>query len=794
MEEKTKAKISAYFSNLEWLTYAIIILAGVMLRWLELDARPYHHDESQHAMFGKYFYDFPDIQFYKYDPMMHAPLLYNFFRLVYTALGNTLWSARAPVALLGTLFLFLPLLFRQYFSKKALLVLTASIALSPSLVYWSRFLIHDYFVILAMIITLYGVVLARAEQKAFFVLIGITLQFCIKANVFVTIAMLFGYLVYDLLLNYFTSDDFKGSPSRAKDFIWKNVFLFPIIAWFFIIASALTMALHFGISYLDSENKLWKALIAFSNDTLLFVGFNLVTYLLIFCLIFFVVDSKESYFKKIYENIRAYIWQFALSVALSILTFCYIFSSGFRNIKGILDGLFRTSIPYWLNQHDIERIKGPFLFNFYMLSWYELAFMIFFIFQLFLFYRSAPRFAKISGIVLCGVGFILSLLALWYISPDKLGLNWHNLEEIGNKDPKELKTFIDKLMTHFVHFFKLKDCLDVFGLVLILGNPVIITTTHILRRERILAFWGYLFTASFFTYSFLGEKVPWLSMYPLIPGFIYLTLYFDEWFKSHPLENYEEFPVSRIFKYVSTVMLFLFLFFTLENIVSISSILSSFDISKFFNFFTAQGFDENYKLVKTGIWDNLFLFTLGISFYALYFFNERMNILGRVNLFKFLFVVVSLFCLRGSILTNFVYGGSETEFISQVHTTKEFHSLAVRLRKEALSNIRPAEFTILGDGDPVWPLTWYMVGVDSFKFIANEEERKNFDVIIQTFDEQPKNVPPGFEKRKITLRGWWVPDYNQMSLKKFLNVSVNHIPWSPSGFTYAWLFINKNKH
>ncbi|MCO6432073.1 MAG: hypothetical protein J5J00_14535, partial [Deltaproteobacteria bacterium] len=147
--------LSKYFTSSEWLAYAAVVLAGVLLRWLELDARPYHHDESQHAMFGKYFFDWPELQFYKYDPMMHAPLLYNLLRPVYTALGHTLWSARVPIALLGTAFLFVPLIFRRHFSPTALLALTAGLVLSPNLVYWSRFLIHDYLVIASLVITLY---------------------------------------------------------------------------------------------------------------------------------------------------------------------------------------------------------------------------------------------------------------------------------------------------------------------------------------------------------------------------------------------------------------------------------------------------------------------------------------------------------------------------------------------------------------------------------------------------------------------------------------------------------------
>lgn len=777
-------ELSKYFTPWQWVTLILVIITGISLRWIELDTRPYHHDESQHAMFGKYFYDFPEIQYYKYDPMMHAPLLYNFMRLVYTSLGNTLWSARAPIALLGTIFLFLPLLFRRYFSPVALLCLIAAISLSPSLIYWSRFLIHDYFVIASMLLMLYGVVLARPEQRPFFVLIGITLQFCIKANVFVTLALLLGYLIYDLLLKYILEFNHRRFVREFAAFLKRYV------ALFFVILCLSAMLVHYLISLLDANDRVWNGLIQFSNNTFLFIGTWLLVGVIVLWLTFCSVQTSENYFRKIFSDMRNFWAQYLFSLAASILVFCYIFSSGFRHAAGILDGLFRKSIPYWLNQHDIERIKGPFLFNFYFLSWYEFAFMVFFGLQLYLFYRNAGKWFKIAGLVMLAVAVTASVGMFLYAAG---GDRYLYLEEIGGREVAALSRPIDKFITFFVHTFKLKDALDVFGLVVLVVHPVILTTGHLIKGQRILAFWGYLFTASFFTYSFLGEKVPWLSVYPLIPGFIYLALFMDDWFKTHPIADYRQYPVGRIFKYTSLVLLLAGVLFVAETVVSISGMLSNLGISPFFKLFTKDFISSALSAIKIGVLENNLIFTLGFLIYAAYLFDGRLRQLGRINLVTFIFVITALFCLRASVLTNFVHAGSETEFISQVHTTREFHAFALKLRDQAKINIKPDDFKILGDGDPVWPLTWYMVGVEHFRFTATPAERKNFDIIIQTYEDNPTNVPDGFERRRITLRGWWVPEYGQMTLKRFLNYSFNHTPWSNSGFTYAWLLVNRAK-
>ena len=787
---QNNSEIHKYFTQSEWLAFALIVLAGLILRWAELEVRPYHHDESQHAMFGKYFYDFPESQghYYKYDPMMHAPLLYNFLRFVYNSLGNTLWSARAPTALIGRIFIFLPLLFRKYFSPYALLALTAAISLSPTLVYWSRFLIHDYFVLSAMIVTLYGVLIARPQQKSFFIILGLTLQFCIKANIFVTLALLAGYLVYELFFNYFLTEKSENFLNR----LWRYLLKYFLV--FFVIFALLTIFAHYEISTLDPSNKISKSLIGFADQTSLFILFNFAVYLLIYLISFFIVDGKSSYLKKIFLHIRSYPKQFFVSFLFAVLVFSYIFSSGFRHLKGILDGLYRTSIPYWLNQHEMERIKGPFLFNFYIFSWYEFVFLVFFLIHLYLFYKYSPRYVKISGLLMSGLAVLLATLMLLYISPEGERAHWLSLEDLGKRKPEDLGGFKDSLVTSFIHFFKLKDCLDVVGVVLLLVHPVILTTAHLLRNEKVLAFWGYFFTASFFTYSYLGEKVPWLSMYPLVPGIIYLALFFEDWFKKQPLENFARYPLALIFKRSALVLLSIGLFFIAERLFSFSSLIVNFSAAKLFQIFTASSILDIIKEIYSTAWDNLLVFLIGLVLYLLYYTNRWTDILGQVNIKKFMFICIALFSLRISILTNFVYPGSETQLISQVHTTKEFHDLALRLRHEALTNIRPQRFRIYVDGDPTWPLTVYMIGVNDFEYgHRTQEQLKEYDVIIRTYQDDPKNIPEGFEKRRVNLRGWWVPDFNQMTLRNFLNVSVNLMPWGPSGFTYAWVLINKNK-
>ncbi|MFM1848233.1 MAG: hypothetical protein RL417_1707 [Pseudomonadota bacterium] len=623
------------FSPREWTIFAVIILGGIVLRWLLLDMRPMHHDESLHGMYGRYFFDFPEQNFYKYNPMLHGPFLYNMLRFVYNTLGSSTWAIRASIALLGTLLIFLPFLARRHFSKSAVLLLTAVVALSPTLIYWSRFIREDIPSLCSMLLMVYAVVFSRPQLKAPLFLFGFAWMFTIKENSFVTSAILLGYLIFD--------------------------FLFQRI----------------------------------------------------------VLRDKDTAVARLWGHIKAYRWETFFGFLLAALWYCYLFSAGFRYSEGILDGLYRESIGYWLEHHSMERIKGPFNFHIYVLSWYELPFFIAFITHLACFYRRADRWAKLTGLAAIA-GLIFALI-------------------------HALGTPVESFPAWQI--FKLKDKLDLVGLFVLLVHPFLVTVQHTVRRERSLAIWGYLFTANLFTYSYLGEKVPWLTIYPFVAGIIYLTLFFQAEFKLRPVP--ERVALETLLLWGGSILGILTLIFIIE-----------------------EGFESNKMLLG-----------LTCVLLALGYIEGWRHALGSVSLRGAVLLVFTVYSFRAAVLTNYTYAGKANEFLSQVHTTHEFHNLVLKIRDDILNPIGAKKPTLLGTGDVVWPITWYLVDIPQYKFAATNEERPNFSYIFQDFRDPHENVPAGWEAMKVPLRGWWVPDYSKMTLKRYLAYALNHTPWNDPGYS-----------
>lgn len=718
-----------FFTQNEWYFYIFVVLTGIGLRWYLLDLRPVHHDESQHGMFGKYFFDFPDHNFYKYTPMLHGPLLYNLYRLVYNVFGSDNWSIRMPMAALGTLYLLLPFLFRRYFSATAVLFATVAAALGPTMIYWSRFAREDFYTVFGLVSMLYGVLLASPRWKGFFVLFGLTLQFCSKENSYVHVGVFAGFLIFEIAFNFVQA---RIAERKYADVAAHTGFAFLALAVIGFLVFSLITSASVGMEIVLLKAAGIVALVAA-------LGFQAVWFVWPYS------TGREgqpsSMLASGLTNIRSHLIEFAVSLTVCAFIFSFLYSAGFRHMPGILDGLYRESIGYWVAHHNMERIKGPFLFQFYILTWYEFTFIAAFFTHLFYFYWTGGKVLRLLGLALGSLALVAAI-PHWFFEV--------NVERVG-----------------LWSFFKLKDSLDVIGLVILLIHPVIVTTHHLIRGQRSLAIWGYLFTSFFFTYSYLGEKVPWLSMYPLMMGIIYLTLYFDYHFRAKPIRWAGAAPWYGLLYVCGAVLLVLGLIFIFEETPK-------------------EG--ENLS-----IWENSGFLVMGVALVAFGFLDRYFRLFGTYNLKVLALAVITFYNIRAAIMTNFTYTGFASEYISQVHTSPEFHRIALDIRRSIEAAKTGEKPTVLGKGESTWPLTWYMVGVEGYDFdVRAGKKLEDYDYIFDTWkgDEQLKDLPPGFQARRLDFRGWWVPDFNQMTLKKFLRYGLNHTGWSPTGYTYL-LFMSK---
>jgi uncharacterized protein (TIGR03663 family) len=126
--------------------FIAILLIAFLLRFFQLDLKLFHHDEAIHSWFS---YELLTKGSWVYDPSYHGPFLYYVTAGMFSIFGDSDFVARLLPALFG--FFLIPLVYciyrLGYINKNQTLIAALFIAISPDLVFFSRFLRHDIFML-----------------------------------------------------------------------------------------------------------------------------------------------------------------------------------------------------------------------------------------------------------------------------------------------------------------------------------------------------------------------------------------------------------------------------------------------------------------------------------------------------------------------------------------------------------------------------------------------------------------------------------------------------------------------
>ncbi|HEX8635227.1 MAG TPA: hypothetical protein VF703_13855 [Pyrinomonadaceae bacterium] len=128
-----------------WIAYASVLFVAALVRLYQLELRPMHHDEGVNGFFlnnlirtGKFAYD---------PTNYHGPTLY-YFTLPLALAAERLqmygtWTVRLLPLVFGLATIWLALGLRRYIGRVGALAAGALLALSPGVVFFSRYFIHE---------------------------------------------------------------------------------------------------------------------------------------------------------------------------------------------------------------------------------------------------------------------------------------------------------------------------------------------------------------------------------------------------------------------------------------------------------------------------------------------------------------------------------------------------------------------------------------------------------------------------------------------------------------------------
>ena len=96
---------------------------------------------------------------YHYDPTnFHGPLHFYFLFVMQTLFGRHIWALRLPTALFSTLCVGVALGYRRYLGRTTCRLAALGIAISPAMTFYGRYAIHESFLLLSLMVTVWGLI------------------------------------------------------------------------------------------------------------------------------------------------------------------------------------------------------------------------------------------------------------------------------------------------------------------------------------------------------------------------------------------------------------------------------------------------------------------------------------------------------------------------------------------------------------------------------------------------------------------------------------------------------------
>lgn len=159
----------------------LILFLALALRVWALDLKPPHFDEGINGWFAD---SLRQQGFYAYDPTnFHGPLYFYVLFLVQTLFGRSLWVLRMPAVLGSLATVWLALRFNRFLGKQAARWGALTLAVSPAMVFYGRYAIHESWVaasLMVVLLGLFGLSCLGDRRSLFLTMLGMTLLVLLK--------------------------------------------------------------------------------------------------------------------------------------------------------------------------------------------------------------------------------------------------------------------------------------------------------------------------------------------------------------------------------------------------------------------------------------------------------------------------------------------------------------------------------------------------------------------------------------------------------------------------------------
>ena len=392
--------LMSFLTGEQWI-YALLIVVGIFSRFYDLGYKPLHHDESIHALNS---YTLFKGGGWKYDPGYHPPILYHLNALSYFLFGASDYTARIMPALLGVILIGLPYFMRDIMGRTAAIFLAVLFTLSPVILYDSRFIRHDIYLVWGVMIMVISYFRHQREAKpvyAYWFAFGLSFCFVSLESTYLQAAIFFPFLVGKFLYDNwndlgktvarYNQTFFKVARDEKKYLVWGLLLIGLILTWALIIspnwytADAGDHSERFGVAndfdqYVKISDQKGKTEGLVYHVVLMLHNNHSLAYIVVIATVILLIVGPFLGTAWYTGSFRTSFFCYLIFYSLFVPLFTTFFPTGwgqlFGNPKGLFDGLVR-SLTYWLWQQPVSRGDQPWHFYYDILLMYEQCAVIF---------------------------------------------------------------------------------------------------------------------------------------------------------------------------------------------------------------------------------------------------------------------------------------------------------------------------------------------------------------------------------------------------------------------------------
>ncbi|MFN8389649.1 MAG: TIGR03663 family protein [Bdellovibrionota bacterium] len=333
-------KISRY---VPWIVFTGLIVASLQLRTFQIDTRPPHSDESVNFLFVE---TTNRMGYYPYShENYHGPLFFYIITGLVNLLGDSLLGLRAGSIICGTLTVVALLLFVELEGWSFVLISALMIAISPSMVFFSRYAIHEPLLVLSSLLfaaSLYRWTVSHRVREIYLAALAVAIMITTKE----TFAIIFFSVGLAILAVTVRKEDLREIPKLPS-----------LARWLSVIGSILLGAAAAGRTYPSPQTA---AAIGMHQ--------NLVAALMVLAVTLSCVAVSAmiySAYRSQFPFLRAQLTHVSFAFAAVLVAVMGTFSAGFRWFDGL--GEMARAIPQWVGRSssDTGHVK---VFQYYLNS------------------------------------------------------------------------------------------------------------------------------------------------------------------------------------------------------------------------------------------------------------------------------------------------------------------------------------------------------------------------------------------------------------------------------------------